>query len=174
MSYSEVLGITLKPKIEFESIEILGNSYGTGYLVWKLVAEKYMGLIKAFDYPNKGWMQKLDELWPLYKDKKIPKAHRAVLLLTYDYAYVSKDNYHRMASDIRGFLQDFDIPSDHVNHLPRIAEIFESRPSAPYIGLYICSVAENVWHGKWNDDKDDYEPLESDKPFNVYEVLDEL
>src|SRR3972149_39893 len=99
MSHTTVKAIY--PNEKHENVSELSNAWGSAPYVWDNMVRKYL--------PNhEGWFYgKLDDLWPLWSDKKIPLHHRAVLMMTYDRAYIAKKDYTRAANDIRRFLVDF-------------------------------------------------------------------
>lgn len=88
-------------------------------------------------------MTKLDSLWPLWKRDDLPAHHRAVLMMTFDTAYVERLHYARAAKDIRHFLSDFPPTPNYVNHWPHLAVLYENGPRPPAIGIYHTSVSEN-------------------------------
>lgn len=170
MSYTTVLGLT--PKDTSSSavydIEELHNSHASAPVIWDAMCQKYLGTEPY------GYMFSIDQLWPIYKDLSIPEYRRAVLVMTYDRAYVSKENYKRAASDIRTWLEHFPPKEGYVNHWVRIAEIFESEPDCEAIGLHCTSVSENPFMGEWNEEKEEYDPIDWDTAFEIYEELDSL
>jgi hypothetical protein len=142
-----------------KDVEELPNSHGSAPVVWDALAQRYLGC-GEFGYihlPND------DILWQLYKHLGVPTAHRAVLVMTFDHAWVSKANYERAAGDVRAFLADFPQRPDRVNHWPRIAEIFESKPTWPGVAIWHTSVGDDTWRKKdcWAKAYEVYEVLES-------------
>ena len=169
MSYTTVKAVW--PGKRTSDLEELPNSHGSAPVVWEAMAGRYLGVTKAYDYPGKGWMQLDNELWDLYKRKDIPLEHRAVFMLTFDRAYVEKRNYEAMAAAIRQFLMDFPPKLGHANHWPRLAELFESKPRPPAIGLYVTSVSEDPFLGPWNEKKDRYDKLDWKTAYELFDVL---
>lgn len=163
MSYSTIKAIW--PGEKHEDLEELRNSWGTAPHIWDTLAKAYLGV------PH--WLEADDRLWNLWTDKTIPKHQRAVFMFTFDRAYVAKKDYERMAHDIRSFLQDFSINSSYVNHWPHIADLFDSNPDIPAIGLYCTSVSDDPFCGDWNEEKEEYDPTNWDECFDLYAELDE-
>ena len=163
MSYTSILKID--PGVSVETMEELGNSHGSAPVVWNIFGTKYMGL-KDCEY---SWHT--DDLWPKWKDQNIPLHHRAVLAMTFDMAYVSKQNYSRAAEDIRNFLADFPPVDKYVNHWPAIAKMYEDCPDSPAIALHHMSVGESIIT-EWDEDLEEYVPIGKDKLFEVYEELE--
>lgn len=151
----------------------LRNSYGSGPVIWEPICGEYLGTTKSYDYPAKGWMQRLDELWPLYARQDIPEYIRAVLCLTYDRFYVLKEHYARMANDIRLFMERYP-RSGGAYHLPAIAELFASGPDYPAIAMWCTSVTSDPFEGQYNKEKEDYDPFDWDTSESLYTVLDAL
>ncbi len=164
----------IHPGDKTEDLEELSNSWGSGPPVWAAMAGKYLGITRAYDHPNKGWMQLDNELWDLWKRSDIPEEHRLVFMLTFDRAYVARKDYARMAASIRKFLADFPPTLGHVNHWDHIARLFESNPDIPGIGLYCTSVSSDPFHGEWNEEKDDYDPIDWSEIYDLCEQLDSL
>jgi hypothetical protein len=172
MSYTTIKAIY--PGDRTESLEELGNSHGSAPPIWEAMARKYIGVSKAYDYPGVGWMQCLDKIWPLWKRTDIPEEHRLVLMFTYDRAYVAKKDYARMALAIRQFLKDFPPHPGHVNHWNHIAELLESDPDIPAIGLYCTSISEDPFHGPWNEEKEEYDPPDWNEVYDLCGEIDGL
>ena len=184
MSYTTVKAIYFGEKTE--SLIELSNSYGSAPIIWEAMATKYLGITEAYSYPNKGWMQLDDELWNLWKRTDIPIEHRLVFMLTFDRAYVKKENFIRMALSIRKFLKDFprkshvdnedgrQIIRETAHHWDRIAKLLESNPDVPGIGLHCTSVSDDPFLGPWNEEKEDYDQPDWSQIYDVCEVIDGL
>lgn len=144
------------------------NSHGSAPVVWDLIAQKYLGL-QPFHYSFHT-----EKLWPLWKDLTIPEHHRAVLAMTYDDTVIIKTDFKRAAEDIRKFLEDFPVNPEYVNHWPAILEIFEGNPDCDAIGFYWTSVSEDPFQGDWNEETEDYEPLNWKRYWSMYNTLDKF
>ncbi|MFD2021173.1 hypothetical protein ACFSKS_04750 [Pseudocitrobacter faecalis] len=125
-------------------------------------------------YLNGSFWSCADKLWPLAKRQDIPFHHRAVLAMTYDRMYVLREHYARAAESIRHYLADFPVDDERVNHWPFLAELFDSNPDCPAIGLWCTSVCENPFSGEWNEDADDYDQPDWSKYWSVFEWLDSM
>ena len=169
MSYTTIVNI--KEDNTNESIIELKNSWGSATVIWSEFCKEYMGIdnkktiLSDSDY---------DRLWTKYKDSSIPIHHRAVLMMTYDGAYVDKKDFKRAESDIRKCLFDllYDYDKLAVNHWPKIADVFKKDQGYHRIGLWCTSVCENPFNGEWNEELEEYEPIDNDSIFNLYEELD--
>lgn len=160
MSYTTIKAIW--PGEKHEDLEELGNSHGSAPVIWGALCEKYLG-------NRNQWLFNPDKLWPLYKRQDIPAFLRAVLMMTFDRAYVLKKDYGRAAADIREFLRTGSFDSAHVNHWPHLAELFESNPEIPAIGLHCTSVGEDPFQGEWNEEREDYDQPDWDACWSVYD-----
>lgn len=151
------------PGEKAKGIAELRNAWGSAPFVWDAMCARYLG---------GNWLSQSDKLWPLWKDPRAPENQRAVLALTFDKMYLLKKDYTRAAADIRQFLADFPSNSERVNHWPAIAELLESDPDYPAIGFHMTSVAEDPWRGQYNEDADDYDPIDWSRAWSIYDELD--
>jgi hypothetical protein len=164
MSYTTILHVFPNEKVECG--EELKNSWGSAPYVWDWLIRQYIN-----PDGNMMYEKETKQLWKLWKQTDIPEHQRAVLLMTFDRAFVSKENYPRAAADIREFLKDY-FNDKVVNHWPRIAEIFESNPDVPAIGLWLTSVSENPFNGGWDEQNEEYLPPDwKHDCFEVYGAL---
>lgn len=163
MSYATIKA--LWPGEKHEDLKELRNAHGGAPVVWDEMSQRYLGL-EPFQYSFYA-----ERLWPLWKDLNIPRHHRAVLMMTYDKAYVSKADFDQAARDIRAFLADFPVKADHVNHWVAIAETFESNPDCLAIGFYWTSVTEDPFQGCWNEEKEDYDQPDWSAMWDMYAQL---
>jgi len=166
MSYTTVKA--LWPGEKHEDLEELRNSHGSAPVIWDLMCQEYLGT-KEF-----GYDRVIDDLWPLWKRCDIPEYRRAVLMMTYDRVYVIKADYERAAKDIRAFLKDYPPKPERVNHWTRIAEIYESNPDIPAIGLYCTSVSEDPFAGTWDEEKDEEGPTDWEECYDMYAEIDKV
>lgn len=172
MSYTTVLCLTPGNTTAdaVTGLKELRNSHGSAPVIWDAMCQKYYGT-EPHAYMYDGTMERL---WPRYKDLGIPEHERAVLMMTYDRAYVSKANYERAATDIRKWLEGHPPKEGYINHWNEIAGIFESNPDCEAVGLYCTSVSENPFYGEWNEEAEDYDPIDWDSTFEIYSELDGL
>lgn len=170
MSYTTIYAVT--PGEGHSEIEDLRNGHGSAPVVWGKMFARYVG--GSGRYADTEYMFRTEELWPLWKRMDIPKSQRAVLAMTFDNAYVARENYARAAADIRAFLTAFDLDPNYVNHWPRIAEVFESNPDSPAIGFRWTSVCENPFEGEWNEEREEYDAPDWSRKWEMYEQLDQL
>jgi hypothetical protein len=163
MSYTTIIHVYPNEKIECG--DELRNSWGSAPYVWDYLIKKYID-------PSANMMryENLDPLWKLWKRKDIPIFERSVLMLTFDRCYIAKTNYARAAADIRQFLAEHN-DIGIINHWHRIAEIFESNPDVPGIGLWCTSVSENPFDGPWDEEKESYDDPDWNDVDEIYEQI---
>lgn len=166
MSYTTILKIT--PGKSVEDLQVLRNSYGSAPVVWDHLCQDILKL-EQYNWLN---MENLDRLWKKWDDFTIAEFKRALLMMTFDKAYVSRPNYLRAARDIRLWLDVFPVKENYVNHWPRIAEIYESKPDCEAIAIYHTSVSDNPFITY--DDEAEIEVINWDDAFEIYEDLDSL
>lgn len=166
MSYTTILKIT--PEKSVETLMTLQNSYGSAPVIWDNLCQDILKLGKHrwFD------MESLDRLWKRWNDLSIVEFKRALLMMTFDMAYVSRSNYHRAARDIRLWLDEFPVQENYVNHWPKIAEIYESQPDCDAIAIYHTSVSDNPFITY--DNETETEVINWDGAFEIYKDLDNL
>ena len=167
MSYTTMIHVFPGEKIECD-VEFK-NSWGSGPLIWDTLVKKYI------DATNGNYLfrnETTDKLWKLWNNASVPFHHRAVLMMTFDGAYVSKANYRRAARNIHDFLSDFPEVSEGVSHWSVIEKIFESDPNVPGIGFWLTSITDNPFRGKWNENNEAYGPPIWNKIYEIYAELD--
>ena len=168
MSYSTLQAIW--PGERHENIVEYRNSWGTSPIVWDVFCERYLRLGKHW------WLlegtKTPNPLWDAWKRDDIPKGHRAVLLFTLDNVYVKKDDYRRFAKDLREFLDGAMISANHFNHWPLIAQRFEMEPDYPALALWCTSVTPDPWNGPYVEDREDYDPFDWSRAYDLYSELD--
>src|SRR5687767_12151161 len=114
MSYTTILHVYPGQKVECG--EELKNAWGSAPYVWDWLIKEYVNPKGSMMYEKETKL-----MWKLWKRADIPEHQRAVLLMTFDRAYISKEHYQRAADDIRAFLRDY-LNENVVNHWFRIAE----------------------------------------------------
>lgn len=165
MSYTTVKAIW--PEEKSSDIVDLKNSHGFGPAIWTNICGRYLN-------NDMAWIGlQVNDLWPLWKKKSIPIHQRTVLAMTYDMAYVKKVDFIRAAKDIRLFLKDFPVKANHVNHLQKIADIFEGDPDIPAIG-FSGSLSDDLWEGEYDEETKESGPPDMAMAFDLYFEIDSL
>ena len=143
----------------------LRNSWGSGPVIWEWLAQRYL------DYEPWTSLSKIEPIWKLAENENIPLHCRAVLMMTFDRAYVAREHYSRAAADIRRVLTDFPSP-EGANHWPEIADLFQADPDIPAIGFRLTTVSDDCFWGEWDDDAEEHKPFDWDTAWEIYEELE--
>jgi hypothetical protein len=117
------------------------NASGFADYVWTELCKSYLGASDK-DYIYNGLTEKL---WPYFKDTQKPYFERIVLAITYDRAFICKDDYSEAARCIRQFLSKYPPNPSHSNHWADIADFFESKPKHESVGFIQSSVVGNLF-----------------------------
>lgn len=145
----------------------LRNSYLWAPIAWSYLTVTHLG------WEEHGWLSKLSDDWKkmtsIIRNKNVPFHHKAILVMTYDRFYIERKHFERAINDISLFVKDL---GDRSSHWKTVAEAMIHLPvDVPAIGFRATSVSEDLFHGEWNKDEDDYFPLD----WSIfYEVYDEL
>lgn len=90
MSYTSVYELY---RTKVNRISELHNGHGSGPAIWDYVSQKLTG--EKFNFSH------ADSFWPLWKDKRLSDAEKAVLLSTYDRSYVEVGRLIRFSEDAK-------------------------------------------------------------------------
>jgi hypothetical protein len=145
MSYTEVYRIGIDKTIE--TIEEYKNSHGFGPFVWSAISQKYFN-------DEFGWMSNEKEIWPLWKDSRLPIHWRSALLVTYDNAIIEYMYFQEISKYLKLFVSDVG-KRDRVCHLLSIAKLIEE--STPCFGFcfYGTSLSDDPWY-EYDSEKEEY------------------
>ena len=117
------------------------NGYGTAYVLWAMLSEKYLGGRQAY-YSDAG----LKALWGLYKRQNIPEHLRLCHIFTFDNAVCHADDLCRLADACDKTFYDLDAFNNNtVNHWRDLAtdlRKIKNEPRLLGIGLTCTSVAD--------------------------------
>ena len=160
---SRTIVIKLWPGIGTEDLKELSNSWGFAIPVWQALSVYY--------FDKEMNLGDLDYLYPLYQREDVPLAHRAVLCMTFDNAYVSRKDFALAAEHIRQYLKDFPPKARNVDHWDTIADIFDSVPDCHAIGFWATSVSDRPFLGHYNESIDDYDPFKWEGAYDIYDEL---
>jgi len=167
MSYSTVMAISPGEQTPPEVLKGLRNSHGSALLAWNVMSKRF-GIDDLWGNP-----EGMHKLWAYHKDPSLPRYQRAVLMMTFDYAYVRKEHFALAAADIREWIKDFVPDPGFVNHWPAIAEIYESQPDCEAIAIHQTSVSENPFDFDLDDEGEVCLPFDWTKTYEIYETLAE-
>jgi hypothetical protein len=169
MSYTTVY--LIRSSGDLEEIVELQNAHGFAPYVWSVLCKRYLGAAAA-------WCTEEDaeKLWALGYDKKVPRAWRAALLCTYDFALIEHNRFCEVAGLLREFSKDTYSVSC-VCHFSEIVRLLEQHASdTDVIGMcfYPSSISDNLWFeydGAEGEDRP-YDVKAGTKHFFVGETLD--
>jgi len=142
MSYSSLYGVPEKGSIK--CLKEYRNSWGTAPRVWDVLFDSHL---KDPDIPYDNMMSRMHDLWPLYKDEKVPEYQRKMLQLTYDKLILKKEYFSKVIKLIEEFSEKHLGDDTKVNHWPQIAKDLKDMDFSNYVGVCFIwtSVASDVW-----------------------------
>lgn len=114
MSYTSIYELF---SAKVNCISELQNSYGSAYAMWNYISSKYMS--ESFTDVQK------QKFWPIYKDKRLSHYDKAVLLSTYDDAFVEIDNLMYFSDACRSVHKEI-AKNSGWSHFEAIGEIAEN------------------------------------------------
>lgn len=119
------------------------NGHGSGPAIWDYISQKLRG--ERFDF-----MYNSNEFWPLYKDQRLDDDERAVLLSTYDNAFVEVGHLEEFASACRKLhkliLETTQWQWSHFEAIAEDAEELHKRHDPRCRGLAIgCTSVCDLW-----------------------------
>jgi len=164
------------PGERYETLQEMKNSFGGMIPVWDSMATHYLG---AGEYGYYALRDDMSKLWKLAYNPAVAKHHRAVLMMTYDKVILMAQDYAEAAEDIRKFIVDFPPKPGYSFHWHMIANHLENKakdvemknPTAsPAVGWWMTTVVNCPFDGKWNEDKEECDPLDWTEFEDIYEV----
>lgn len=149
------------------------NSWGGAAYIWGALFCKYL---RQPEQPDSAWIFHTKAVWDLASRKDIPRAYRAVLISTFDFALVAKENFGQYTKDLKDFQRTLAYPG--VCHLGNWAFALEHEIPADvsYIGFIGTSVSGGVWSSfdEASDTDIKYDLASGTQHFEVYEDLAKL
>jgi DNA primase len=151
------------------------NAWGGSARIWNALFAAHVP--KKYEYDswlaNNGNDQRL---WDLATRTDLPMFERAVHSFTFDHFYVRKENFGRLAADLRSFVAKYPA-GEAVDHLPAWAQWLDENRDKEAVGLYGTSVAKNVWYRAktcphCGNSTDETEPVPLSEGTEVYEWLE--
>jgi hypothetical protein len=126
----------------------------------------------------------------LYQHNDIPISLRAVLMMTFDRAYVLEKDHKRAAKDIRAFMEHYPngVSEGKSYHWASIASFYEGKPNCPAfyegkpncpaVGLWCTTVSRNPFASTWKETEDGTDeieiPFDWSTAFDIYYLLDSI
>jgi hypothetical protein len=168
MSYTTIYKVT--PNVSAADFQELRNAWGSAPLVWGGITEKVL------HRDRHTWgLGDQRALWNQWENDALPDYVRAVLGMTFDRVYIERQHFRRAAADIRKFLEWAPAPGEHVNHRPTIAALMEEHAddeAFPALGFNHTSVSESLFQGPWDEEKEEYGPIDWTQFWSLYADLD--
>ena len=161
--------ITFENGVTHDEIEYANSWRGSAW-IWGVLFDKYL---KDPRREYDSWLNRCDDLWPIWKRDDMPDFERAVLLSTYDKAIIYRENYLKFVRHLREFVESH--PAAHPVHLTEWAKYIEHCDSEA-IGFMGTSVTGSLFTD-WDQEKDEpiyYNLNTGDEHFEVYESIESL
>ena len=151
------------------------NSHGTAPIIWRTLANKYgvrdpLGFTSLLGDPGK------EPMWSLHETHPLDATERAVLVFSFDRAYVRSANIPKLCKALREFYRRHG--TGFVDTMMRVAEILETVATIPDVQgacFQITSMTDNPWWVR-SDDQDEGRLFvfgQDVVPANVIEIFDE-
>lgn len=169
MSNTVIYGIKKNKK----SINLISfvNSRGFGLVTWSPYFITYLN-----KNPLKNFLDDEDyeDLWPLYKDERVPYHQRVVLQATYDYSMIPTDKLEIFTTSLDKWNEDFShLIVGKVNHVPDISKYIKENMKIlnkyDYIGIQVTDIVDKQYDINWNPNGRRSVPLE--KVYDIFESL---
>ncbi|WP_313434320.1 hypothetical protein [Novosphingobium sp.] len=146
----------------------LGNSWLGGMYAWDLVWDRYGEKRHEYDVAMLNGAEG-GRLWDLQHDPRLSRAERVVFCLTFTRFYVKSGDFPRLADDIT---EAFGGTPPH--HWARLVALLHFQPDVPALGFWWTSVAENPFCGDWDEEREEYAPIDPASMVNVYDHIADL
>ncbi|KPH60379.1 hypothetical protein [Novosphingobium sp. ST904] len=151
-----------------EYLEELRNSWHGAIIAWELVWNRYGTKLHEYDGALSNGAED-GRLWELQRDQRMSRAERVVFCLTFTRFYVKQQDFPRLADDIGDAFG-----GNPPGHWPHLVKLLHSQPDVPALGFWWTSVAENPFAGDWNEEREEYDPIDPNMMVNVYEHITNL
>jgi len=157
MSYTSVYKLY---KTKVSCIEELRNGHGSGPAIWDYISLKLYGKKMSIFEQDKNF-------WSSYKDQRLSEDEKAVLLSTYDYAYVGVDDLERFSAACKTvhklILDKTDWDWSHFEKIGEISKCLSKKHDHRCRGLCIgCTSVSDPW---------EFEDVKNLKSWNIYREL---
>ena len=151
------------------------NAWGGSVRIWNALFLAHVPKKHEYD----SWLSNNGNdkrLWDLATRQDLPMFERAVHAFTFDHFYVRRENFVRLAADLRAFVAKYPA-GECVDHLPAWAKWLDENGGVEAVGLYGTSVSENIWHRAKScphcgNSTDKTEPVPLSEGTEVYDWLD--
>jgi hypothetical protein len=137
-----------------------------GPYIWNCMSQQWLG--NACD--KYFWTEKEGRLWELWKKPSVPLHQRAVLMMTFDRAYICKRDFVRAMVDLEAFLRDFPGGRSVQQTWEEICSLL-ARAQYPALGFHILPLTSNPFEGTWDRGTQQYGPFDWTTAYDVYGML---
>lgn len=131
------------------------NAWGGCARIWQSLADYYLSLGKYEHYLQEPHIKKL---WGLVDNDVVKDYEKVCLAFTFDLALVKRENFDRIARDLRDFATARPVAPARIDHLVSWARCIEGL-DAEAVGLWGNSVSDNLWCG-WDEGLDEAVPYD--------------
>lgn len=165
------------------------NAWRGAMAVWRILEEKYLPPYRPEYIPahiptseikrifhfaptrcSSGNEDAMQEVWALANDNRLKECEKIVLLSTFDYVVVKKENLHKLISAFREF--------EGETSLKEQADIIEKMlkdENCIAVAFNQTSICMDDWvNGEYDEEKDEYKPYNIFKGDKHWELFDEL
>lgn len=166
MSCTEIYGFNKNGKA-YEIAEI-GNSHRGAMAVWTLLEKKYLPPTQFMRIISSDGAQ---ELWDLYKDKRLTEAERIVLMSTFDKVIINKENIVKLLDAFR----QFEGYTSLKEQADAIEQEIKANKNIIAIAFNQTSVNADTWDNyNYNEKKEESYPYNIKKQNDHWELFEEL
>ena len=149
-------------KTKVNCIDELRNGHGSGPAIWNYISEKL--------YRKQFNLMDDKEFWLSYKDKRLNDNEKAVLLSTYDRAFIEVDRLHEFAEACKEvhkkIIETTDWTWSHFEAIGLAADNLYKEHDARCLGLAIgCTSVCDEWEQEKRADIETW---------GIYEEIDEM
>lgn len=164
MSHTTVMVFKNDDAKTIDDVCDLRNAWGTAPVIWDYIA----------GVSGKSWIVPNEEYWQQWRNTNIAIDARIVFAMCFDRCFISRDNFNRAADAIDGFIRIAKIDAGRANHWPKIADMLRQEWPADVAGVCFnwTSVSRNEWHGEYNDEKEDFDPVDWSEKWELFDLID--
>lgn len=93
----------------------IDNAWRGSMFIWRSLGDKYIS-----DSLNLSRLEDMKEIWRLYKDSRLSRSEKIVLLSTFDYAFVKREELPEVIEAFKEFIKEF-----HSDNLEEQIDVME-------------------------------------------------
>lgn len=145
------------------------NSWGSAAFVWDALRKAFLS---GDEYLFND--EVIKKVWALWKDPRLLRFEKAVLLSTFDHAIIERDKFTDAAEAFTAFERRYRQPNAAC-HMGAISQVLMDSRELDCVGACFqqTSVAENPWLGEYDEETEEYKPFDMNagKHFFVFAEL---